>query len=249
MLFRVKDKAKEKPLRTKEEKVLDLGPRQIPYTLVSSRLARTVSIKISVNKGLEVVTPFRFNPNHIDRFLNDKKDWIIRHMGRINSLKDARPDFADGVAIKIFGQPIKIRILRQPNGRGYVTETAEELHIFCTGTILSAKKNLTAHLKKIAREYLSQKTHELSRIMGVDYNRIAIRSQSSRWGSCSRENNLNFNWKLIFFDPEVVNYVIMHELAHTVQHNHSEKFYSFLEQFCPDYKILRKKLRQAVTPL
>jgi hypothetical protein len=249
MLFKVTDKAKGKPLRTKEEKVLDLGLRQIPYTLVSSRLARSVHIKISLKNGLEVVTPNRFNPNHVDRFLNDKKEWIIRHMGKMTQLKNSRPDFADGMMIQIFGQPIKVRIFKQPNGRGYVTETAEEIQIYCTGSFLSAKQNLTTHLKKIAREYLSQKTHELSRIMGVNYNKIAIRSQASRWGSCSRENNLNFNWKLIFFDPEVVNYVIMHELAHTVQHNHSPKFYSFLEQFCPDYKILRKKLRNVVTPL
>jgi predicted metal-dependent hydrolase len=249
MLFGVKDKAKKQPLRTKEGKVLTLGLRQIPYTLVSSRLARTVHIKISLKNGLEVVTPFRFNPNHVDRFLKDKQEWIIRHMGRMSQLKKSQPDFADGATIRIFGQPVKIRIFKQPNGRGYVTETADEMKIFCGGSILSAKKNLTVHLKKIAREYLTRKTHELSKIMGVNYNRIAIRSQASRWGSCSRENNLNFNWKLIFFDPEVVNYVIMHELAHTVQHNHSEKFYSFLAQFCPNYKILRKKLRNVATPL
>jgi predicted metal-dependent hydrolase len=243
MLFKAK-----KPLRVKEQKTLYFGQRQIPYTLVSSRLARAVHIKVSVKKGLEVVVPFRYNVDRAERFLISKQDWIIKHFDKMRELKSSQPAFADGSQITLFGQPIKVRILKHLKARNYVSETADEIHVYCTGTVLSAKKAIKTHFRKTAREYLEHKTHELSRIMDVHYGKIAIREQASRWGSCSGKNNLNFNWKLIFFEPEIINYVIMHELAHTVHHNHSEKFYAFLAEFCPNYKLLRKKLRKSVTP-
>jgi|WetSurMetagenome_2_1015567.scaffolds.fasta_scaffold28455_2 predicted metal-dependent hydrolase len=238
----------KKPLRVKEEKIIDLAGRQVPFTLVSSRLARTTHIKISLNKGLEVIVPSRYDPRHLEEFLYAKRDWVLHHLDEMRERKKTQPDFTDGVAIPVFGQPITIRILKNPGSRSHVSESVDELRIFCDGTAATAKKALTNWLKKTAAEYLNQKTYELARIMSVHYNRIAIRSQASRWGSCSAKNNLNFNWKLIFFEPEIVNYVIMHELSHTVHHNHSEKFYAFLEQFCPNYKALRKKLRKEVTP-
>ncbi len=239
----------KKQLRVKEEKILDLPGRQIPFTLVSSRLARTMHIRISQNKGLEVVVPLRYDSRHLERFLSEKQEWVVKHFDEMRRRIKERPDFVDGVKIPVFGQLITVRILKHPKSRTHIAESANELRVFCDGTPAAAKKALIQWLKKNAAEYLNQKTLELARIMEVDYRRISVRSQASRWGSCSAKNNLNFNWKLIFFEPEVVNYVIMHELAHTVHHNHSENFYELLERYCPNYKILRKQLRREITPL
>lgn len=95
-----------------------------------------------------------------------------------------------------------------------------------------------------ARSIFTQKAAYYARIMGVTYNRIAIREQKTRWGSCSSKGNLNFNWRLIFAPEEVVDYIVIHELAHRKEMNHSKAFYDVVASVMPDYKEQQKWLRE-----
>lgn len=98
-------------------------------------------------------------------------------------------------------------------------------------------------LREYARKVITQRTKILAEQGGFKYNRISIREQSTRWGSCSSEKNLNFNWKLVLAPPEILDYVVVHELAHTVQMNHSRAFWSVVENVMPNYMQYRKWLR------
>lgn len=100
-----------------------------------------------------------------------------------------------------------------------------------------------ANARQQAKKMIPLRTAQIAQTMNLTYNKITIRSQKTRWGSCSHHNNLNFNWRLILMPTEILDYVIIHELAHTVQHNHSKKFYEIVSRYCPHYKLLRKKLR------
>lgn len=96
---------------------------------------------------------------------------------------------------------------------------------------------------KIARDIFTQKTAYYASIMDVTYGRISIREQKTRWGSCSSEGNLNFNWRLIFAPEEVLDYIVVHELAHRREMNHSQAFYAIVKSILPDYKKSQKWLR------
>ena len=96
---------------------------------------------------------------------------------------------------------------------------------------------------EIARGIFTRKTEYYARIMGVSYGRISIREQKTRWGSCSSKGNLNFNWRLILAPEEVLDYVVVHELAHRREMNHSKAFYAIVESVLPDYRAARKWLR------
>lgn len=98
-------------------------------------------------------------------------------------------------------------------------------------------------LKQQAGEILKAKTAYFARLMGVSYNRIFIKEQKTVWGSCSTKGNLNFNWKLIFTGPDQLEYVVVHELAHLKQMNHSPAFWREVEAVLPDYRERRKKLK------
>lgn len=96
----------------------------------------------------------------------------------------------------------------------------------------------------IARDIFTRKVEYYARIMGVSYGRISIREQKTRWGSCSSKGNLNFNWRLIFAPPEVLDYVVVHELAHRKEMNHSKAFYAIVESIMPDYRKWKKWLKE-----
>ena len=80
--------------------------------------------------------------------------------------------------------------------------------------------------------------------MGISYGMISIREQKTRWGSCSSKGNLNFNWKLILMPEEILDYVVVHELAHRKEMNHSRAFWAIVEQVLPDYQERRDWLKK-----
>ena len=95
-----------------------------------------------------------------------------------------------------------------------------------------------------AREIFEQKVSYYAQMMGVSYGRIAIRDQKTRWGSCSGEGNLNFNWRLIFAPAGVLDYVVVHELAHRKEMNHSPRFWKVVEDTMPEYRKYQRWLKE-----
>lgn len=96
---------------------------------------------------------------------------------------------------------------------------------------------------ELARDIFTRKAAWYARIMGVTYGRISIREQKTRWGSCSGKGNLNFNWKLIRMPQEILDYVVVHELAHRMEMNHSPRFYRIVASVLPDYRIRERWLK------
>lgn len=99
-------------------------------------------------------------------------------------------------------------------------------------------------LVNMAREAIPERVAYYAPIVGVAYGRIAIRNQKTRWGSCSGKGNLNFNCQLMRMPPEVIDYVVVHELCHRKEMNHSPKFWAEVERVLPDYKSRRKWLKE-----
>ena len=95
-----------------------------------------------------------------------------------------------------------------------------------------------------AMEIFPKRVAYYARLMGISYGRITIREQKTRWGSCSGRGNLNFNWKLTLMPPEILDYVVVHELAHRKEMNHSKDFWKIVEQVLPDYQKRRKRLKE-----
>lgn len=102
---------------------------------------------------------------------------------------------------------------------------------------------LEALYREQARARISERVAWFARIMGVSYGRITIRAAKTRWGSCSAKGNLNFHWKLILMPEEVLDYVVVHELAHRKQMNHSPAFWAEVEKVLPDYRERRRWLK------
>ena len=95
-----------------------------------------------------------------------------------------------------------------------------------------------------AKQILPARIQYYAKIMGVTYGKVTLREQKTRWGSCSSKGNLNFNWKLALMPDEILDYVVVHELAHRMEMNHSDKFWKIVENVLPDYRERRKWLKE-----
>lgn len=113
-------------------------------------------------------------------------------------------------------------------------------------TDLSAvqKTALEKRYKDAAREYFPKRVAYFQTMTGGSYNRITIRDQKTRWGSCSSRGTLSFNWRLMLAPPTILDYVVVHELCHLTHMNHSATFWAAVESVYPDYRIARKWLRE-----
>ncbi len=103
---------------------------------------------------------------------------------------------------------------------------------------------LEVQYRKEARRRIAERTAYFAEKMGVDYGRIAIKAAKTRWGSCSAQGNLNFHWKLILMPPAILDYVVVHELAHRIEMNHSPRFWAQVERILPDYRERRQWLKE-----
>lgn len=97
--------------------------------------------------------------------------------------------------------------------------------------------------KQICLHFMERLKH-FAPLMGVNYEKMTIRNQKGRWGSCSSKGNLNFNYRLHYLPQELMDYVVVHELAHRVYMNHSDKFWALVERYIPDYKECQRRLRE-----
>jgi len=238
---------KSRPPLTKATKNINLGEQTIDYTVTFRPGSRFIRLHVDPEKGLVVSAPKRTPLYAIENFIIQKKFWITRHLEESQKIVQKK-QITEGTIINILGEPkvvhIKIHQLKRP----YIAEKTEEIIIYAPDNQTTLKKTLENYLRKKFKVHLIKRLKEISAYMGTRYGTVTIRAQKSRWGSCSYRNNLNFNWKLVFMPLSVIDYVIMHELSHTVHHNHSERFYGLLEKYCPNYKLLRKYLRNIKTP-
>jgi predicted metal-dependent hydrolase len=111
--------------------------------------------------------------------------------------------------------------------------------------IMLPRRNRRAFLKykEEARELVKERIAVFNKIYGLSPNRITIRNTKSRWGSCSKKGNLNFNYRIVFLPPALADYLVVHELCHLGEFNHSPKFWNLVAKAVPDYKKLQKELR------
>lgn len=205
------------------------------YQLRTHPRARKITLRLN-RAGQPVVTVPKLMPKFlVDKFIASQQNWITTNQQKIKSLKN---QFATATTITVFGKQYakETLITESPSG---VKITGKKL-VISLHQSKTAKKEaevLNKFLKNTASHYITAKTHQLAKKMDVKFNKLSYRAQTSRWGSCSSTGNLSFNWKLVHFAPQYIDYVIIHELAHLKHLNHSKHFWQLVAKFDPEYQL------------
>lgn len=230
---------------------LKLGPAA-PYTVRESPRARYVRLKLSVRDGLVVVVPKGFDRRRIPGLLEQKQRWIEKASEKIERQRDflraGAPDsLPERILLRAIGEEWSVSY--QSTGAARVAAVEREghrLHVYGnTGNVPACREALARWMNRKAHERLVPWLEQIAREKGFHIGRVLVRSQKTRWGSCSRRGTISLNQNLLFVPPDLAQYVFLHELCHTVHLNHSARFWALLRQYSASYKELHRELRAA----
>jgi predicted metal-dependent hydrolase len=224
---------------------ININGQSISYSLRPSLRARHVRLVIKRETGLTIVHPLDYNIGRLPSLLKEKSAWILKNLAR-NSQSVRNDDtrvLRDGSCIPYLGRQLKIVKMHLPTLADSVRLDGDHLFINLNNHKIKLNRVVEWWYRKQAADLVPKKVAELGSRLRISYGRISIKKVKTRWGSCSHQGNLNFNWKLIMIPEPVVDYVIIHELCHRKEMNHSQKFWQLVGQYCPDWRQHRQWLK------
>ncbi len=151
----------------------------------------------------------------------------------------------DGKKITVNGTEFVVKFEKVKFLKPKVVSAGVELKVFRGESVnKSHKQILYKWLVEHARKVIVERVEYYAQKYDFEYKRISIKDTKTRWGSCSSLKNLNFSWRLILLDPSELDYVVVHELSHLFEMNHSKNFWKIVENILPNYKMIRRNLKQ-----
>jgi predicted metal-dependent hydrolase len=203
------------------------------------RRARKYILRVCPDGSLRVTIPRGGSRRDAEAFLDRHRTWAEAERARV-SAQHAPPEWREGDAIPLHGQPTPLVIERRPRGAilrfgGECTAVADP-----SGDLRAAAE---LALRRIAARELLPRLAALARQHGLTVKRATIRNQRSRWGSCSRTGSIALNFRLVQMPTEVCEYVLLHELMHLRQQNHSRQYWRLVESVCPEFRAAERWLR------
>jgi len=232
-------------MSSKQMQIVDVGNIQ----LIKSRRAKHISITIKPFKEVRVSVPMQVSFAEAENVVRKKVDWIKKHQIKIKSAEQKRTVFNENTNFRTKKHKL---IIRKTDGEEITASISDgEIKVFYPGHLGVEHKSVQFFIRKVieealrieAKQYIPARVNELAAKNNFNYNKIFIKNIKSRWGSCSKKGNINFSLHLMVLPEELIDYVILHELAHTVEHNHSKNFWAVLNKIYGNAKTIDRKLR------
>lgn len=227
------------------------------YQIRRSRRASRARIVVTADK-VEVVAPLRMPEKQIKQFMQDKLSWVENAKNKVQQHVDKIASFApqsyqQDALVPYRGKQFKLNI--KPGQKkqiaisfdaAFTVHVPENVHTSLSPEELSnhIRLALTRWMAKSAAEQAQKTLDHFMPLYQLRPRSITIKTQKSRWGSCGIHNDINLNWLLILAPEEVFEYVLIHELCHISERNHSSAFWALVAKYCPDYKQQRLWLKQ-----
>ncbi len=214
--------------------------------LIKSRKNKYMRLSINNAGEIRLSVPFHTQPVQISKFLKKQQNWIKKTIYTLPKIQKIKIETGEFITIlekkyKLIiknnkqNENIKIKINKD---KKYIT-----LYLNKNFSRKQIIEKLKLYLREFARDIITQRVNEICKQENIVYNRISIREQKSRWGSCSNKGNLNFNWKIILAPKNIFNYILTHEIAHLIEHNHSKDFWNIVEKIHPSFENDKKWLK------
>jgi predicted metal-dependent hydrolase len=230
-----------------EQRRIHLAGQEVSYTLKRSGKRRSIGLRID-DDGLTVAMPSRASEKWLHSVLQEKAQWIVEKLAGWQARKPEPIRWIDGEFIQFMGEPLTLRVAvslfdAPPLLRGrqlfvHVTDSANHAVI---GQVV------TQWCRREAEVLFRERVAHYAPLLNVSPSEVKLSSARTQWGSCTARGTVHLNWQLIKFPLRLIDYVVVHELAHLVEMNHSVAFWRVVKSACPDFVKRRGELgRQRV---
>lgn len=226
------------------------GDTTIPYVIVRSRRRlRTMQITVNAEDGVSVAVPVRVGTETVRKFVKQRAGWIVRTKAEI----DARPKplrLVNGERVSFMGERLPLSVTEDDVSRTSVRLESSGLHVTVPDSLTRAERKsairraVVSWYMRRARKCLSERVDVWRRRMRCKPRRVIVKDQRSRWGSCSADGTLRFNWRIVMAEPDLIDYLAVHELLHMRIRSHSTRFQAELANVMPDYRERELRLNE-----
>jgi predicted metal-dependent hydrolase len=228
----------------------------VDYELLRSR-RRTMTFSVSA-AGLSVRAPFGMAQQAIEAAVQEKGRWIVRKLGGMQQRQERmaalKMDWQNGAALAYLGGMLQVRV--DPQAAKHVLTRSDDAENKC---MLSLALPASASDKKIsdttkkwiaqqAMQHYTARMNHYAALLGVTWRTLALTNANTRWGSAKADGSIRLHWRLMQFSPQVIDYVVAHELSHLRELNHSPRFWATVASVLPDYEVRQKQLKAQVLP-
>lgn len=225
--------------------------QRIPYTVLRSpRRKRTIAFKMNRDGSVHVLAPFSASLGAIESLLQKRASWILRQASK-QKPEEREQEYTNGGTFSYLGHSCVLSVSQGAEKSADCRLSRRAVHVHVRDAFLSPeglKKEVELEiklwLKKRARVQFKKRLDVWAKRLGVSYKRLGITDPKRRWGSCSADNIIRLNWRLMMLPLPILDYVVAHELAHVRHKNHSVRFWRCLAQAMPDCQARRKVLRR-----
>jgi predicted metal-dependent hydrolase len=213
-----------------------MSETQKPKVIRSNR--RTLALQVLPNATLVVRSPLFMPQFLINRFIKQNQDWIKRRLAQVKEKKVTKREYQEGEEFLYLGLPHKLKIGNFKN-----IEFKEGYLQYPNFLVFRIQKELSTWYINQAKKLITREVKYYAGEMKTSFKELRFSDTRSKWGSCTHDNRLQFSWRLIMTPLLVLKYVIIHELAHTFEKNHSSAFWSKVRLYNPSYKQQIKWLK------
>jgi predicted metal-dependent hydrolase len=211
---------------------------KVPYTVKRNHKARRIWIRVEDEEGLVVVLPKSRKGSVVPKVIREHKDWVLKAIHkREERLENAPPPLGEGRSMVYRGRIVDLRVRNIPCQVPLVKLNGDQISVTMPkNSEKSLREVLSDWMKERALLIFSRRVEYFSTKIGVRYGNIQVRNQKTRWGSCSSKGQLSFNWRLLLAPPDVLDYLVIHEVSHLKHHDHSQRFWNLVKSLCPGYR-------------
>ena len=216
-----------------------------PVEVVRTERKRSATIHLD-GLVIKVRVPQSLSENRIRELITKRKPWITSKLRESTKRPPLRSkEFVSGESFPYLGRNYRLKVVfgEEPSLKmkgGYLVSTVLKTD---TTPQETTRSMLVSWYRKQAEKRLGEKTDRLAGIVGVSPKSVSVKSYKSRWGSCSVNGDISFNWRIVLAPHRIIDYVVVHELCHLREHNHSPHFWRQVEKHVPDWKECRDWLR------
>lgn len=236
---------------TRTASIILFDGRRLDYEIRLSTKAKSLRLRMTARDGLTVITPKGLSDKQVVELVNGKRDWIAARLNQFDEVRhllgERETALPEAFDLPALAESWRAEY-RPTKGKTVGARTDQPGRVLVYGAVDNGehcKAALRRWLARRAREVLVPWLDLLSADNGLRFSRVAIKNQRTRWGSCSANGVISLNTKLLFLPPALVRYVLMHELCHTLERNHTTRFWTHLRQFGPKTDLLHGQMRDA----